>query len=153
MDFTELFEISRSGMDLQRLRLELIAANNANASVSRAPGEALYQPLKAVGIGPQFSDVMNHLQGNALQGDANSAQTGPALGVQSIHIIAEEVEPRRVHEPNHPHADEQGFVEYPNINPIDSTTRLMEATRLYEANVKVFNATKSMADDAFSIGK
>ena len=138
------------------VKLELIAANSANASVSKAPGDMLYQPLKAVATGPDFSDIVDHFNQQSIGPYSDKTSDNLRLnhlGVQSVRVVAEEVPPRKIQEPNHPHADKQGFVEYPNINPIDATTRLMEATRMYEANVKAFNASKSMAETALSIGK
>ena len=60
---------------------------------------------------------------------------------------------RRVYEPSHPDADEQGYVSYPNVNIVEEMINMISATRAYEANAKVIEATKSMAARALEIGR
>ena len=60
---------------------------------------------------------------------------------------------RMVHDPSHPDANEKGYVEYPNVNPVTEMTDMLSATRSYEANVTVLNAAKAMAQRALDIGR
>lgn len=138
MDFSQIFSISESGMEYQRLRLELIANNMANANTTRTASGDIYRPLEALAIAGDFDSLLE--QGGALD------------GVQHVEIIEKNATPRKVFNPGHPHADAQGFVSLPNINPVDEMTNLMMATRAYEANVRVMNAAKTMAQRALEIG-
>ena len=137
MDFLAAFEISASGMAVEKLRLETVAQNLANANVTSHPSSNTYQPLRVLASAKTtFNHVMQEVR----------------AGVQVDSIQAMHGAPRLVFEPNHPHADEQGYVAFPNINPATEMLQLIEASRAYEANVQAFNAAKSMASRALEIG-
>jgi flagellar basal-body rod protein FlgC len=134
MDYTALFEISATGMDFQRMRMEAIASNLANVNTTRGVNGSLYQPLEAVastGAG-SFEQVLN--------------------GVTNASIVPRNSAPRLAFNPSHPDADAQGYVAMPNINPVDEMVNMMTATRAYEANIRAFNATRMMAMRALEIG-
>lgn len=134
MDYTALFEISATGMDFQRLRMEAIASNLANVNTTRGANGTLYQPLEAVAsTGPgSFDQVLN--------------------GVPNASLVPRNSAPRLTFNPGHPDADAQGYVAMPNINPVDEMVSMMTATRAYEANIRAFNATRMMAMRALEIG-
>lgn len=134
MDYMSLFEISASGMDFQRTRMEAIASNLANVNTTRGVNGQLYQPLEAIAR-----------TGNT---DFDSILTG----VGDISIVERESAPRMVFNPAHPDADAQGYVLMPNVNPVDEMTNMMTATRAYEANIRVMNASRIMAMRALEIG-
>jgi flagellar basal-body rod protein FlgC len=73
-------------------------------------------------------------------------------GVRALQVVEDPSPPRLVYDPGHPDADAQGYVAYPNVNPILEMVDLTTATRAYEANVQVMNATKRLADAALQIG-
>jgi len=141
MDYLSIFEISATGMEYQRTRLETIASNMANANTTRTQNGRLYQPLEAVASTSAFDAAYSAIQG------ANDLR-----GVEKIEIVERNVAPKKVFDPGHPDADAQGFISMPNINPIDEMTNLMTTTRAYEANVRVLNAAKTMALRAIEIG-
>lgn len=134
MDYMSLFEISASGMDFQRTRMEAIASNLANVNTTRGVNGQLYQPLEAIAR-----------TGNT---DFDSILTG----VGDISVVERESAPRMVFNPAHPDADAQGYVLMPNVNPVDEMTNMMTATRAYEANIRVMNASRIMAMRALEIG-
>jgi flagellar basal-body rod protein FlgC len=74
-------------------------------------------------------------------------------GVKVSGIIEDSKPMRKVYDPNHPDADEEGYVTYPNVNIVQEMTDLIDATRSYEANVTAFNATKNMALKGLEVGK
>ncbi len=140
MDYRHIFEISSSGLDFQRLRMETIATNLANShSTQRINGE-VYQPLVAVARSSNATDFNKVLSSEGF------------TGVENVEILQRNVAPRMVKDPGHPDADANGFVQMPAINPVDEMTTLMTATRTYEANVRVLNAAKMMALKALDIG-
>jgi len=134
MDYTSIFEISASGMDFQRLRLETIANNLANANTTRGVDGGIYRPLEAVAQSGQyeFDSILK--------------------GVESINVVEKNAPPRLVFNPSHPDADAEGFVTMPGINPVDEMLSMMLATRGYEANIRAMNAAKTMALRALEIG-
>jgi flagellar basal-body rod protein FlgC len=144
MDISSIFDISAAGMNLERQRLEVSALNLANANTTRGADGLPFTPLQVVvrsGMSP-FDAVVN-----ALSGGASLTGSGPVGEVQ-----AADVPPRQVYEPGHPDADANGFVSYPGVNPVSEMVHLIAVTRAYEANVRVFNAGRSMALKALEIG-
>jgi flagellar basal-body rod protein FlgC len=141
MDYLSVFDISGSGMDLQRARLETMAANLANVNSSSKDASAVYRPLEVVGKSEamRFDALLNELPADNMTVDYD--------------VIETTVEARLVYEPTHPHANLEGFVAYPDINPVTEMVKLMTATRAYEANAQAINAAKSMMAAAMEIGK
>jgi flagellar basal-body rod protein FlgC len=144
MDISSVFDISAAGMNLERQRLEVSALNLANANTTRGADGLPFTPLQVVvrsGM-TSFDAVLN-----ALNGGAGLAGSGPVGQVE-----AADIPPRQVFEPGHPDADTNGFVSYPGVNPVSEMVHLIAVTRAYEANVRVFNAGRSMAMKALEIG-
>lgn len=134
MDYMGIFEISASGMDFQRARMEAVASNLANVNTSRGVGGRTYQPLDVVAraAGTEFGDLLT--------------------GVVDVDVVERNTAPRLVFNPSHPDADAQGYVALPNVNPVDEMVNMMTATRAYEANIRAMNAARSMALRALEIG-
>ena len=78
---------------------------------------------------------------------------GLPVGVRVVGIQKDPSPPRMVYDPGHPDANAEGYVAYPNVNTVNEMVDMISATRAYEANITAFNATKSMALQALSIGK
>ena len=127
----DCFDISASGLSAQRARLDLIAGNIANVETTRTPAGGPYRRLQ-----PVFA-----------------SRAGAPAGVDMIGVVVDPREPRRVYQPGHPDADAEGFVAYPNVNPVEEMVDLVSATRSYEANAAAFNAAKSMAQRALDLGR
>lgn len=137
--------ISASGMTAQRLRLDIISQNIANVNTTRDENGNVYRRKTVVfsekDVTP-FSDVLMKTAGTA--GD----------GVKVTQIAEDTAsEMRKVYDPSHPDADEDGYVTYPNVNVVQEMTDMIDASRSYEANVTAFNATKSMAMKGLEVGK
>ncbi|RFU71281.1 flagellar basal body rod protein FlgC [Peribacillus saganii] len=141
-----------SALTSQRLRMDVISSNMANIDSTRATyvnGEwqpykrkiAVFQPNQG-----QFSSfldkAMNRTEGSAV-----------GSGVKVTRIIDDETPNKLVYDPEHPDADQNGYVQMPNVDPLREMVDLMSATRSYEANVTVFNASKGMMMKALEIGK
>jgi flagellar basal-body rod protein FlgC len=143
MEYFAVFDISASGMEVQKVRLDTVALNLANANTTRAASGGPYQPLEVI-IGQRTENHFDSLV---------SGMQRRYLGAEVTDIKPASTEPRMVHDPKHPDADSEGFVAYPNINPVSEMVELMEATRAYEANVRAVNAAKTMALRALDLGE
>lgn len=133
-------QISRSGLDVEWRRMEVIAANLANLNTTRtALGEA-YRPLRLVS-GPRLSF------------DAHLEQAGEPTGVQVYGLEPTTDAPRRVLEPGHPHADADGYVTYPGLDHAGEMSLLVQTARAYEANLVALNAGRQMYAKALEIGR
>lgn len=142
MDYFAAFNISESGMAVQKIKLDTIALNLANVNTTRSATGGPYQPLEVV-VAEKTDNRFDLLM---------SGFRRLQSGVEVVDILPKAVAPRMVHDPRHPDADSKGFVAYPNIDPVSEMVELMETTRAYEANVRAINAAKTMALRALEIG-
>jgi len=139
-DLIDTFNVAASGLAAERLRLQTIATNMANARTTRTPDGGPYQRrmpvFEAVAVDP-FGDVMDRETHRVV-----------VAGVET-----DNAPPQRVHDPSHPDADPEGFVSYPNVNVLQEMVDLMGTSRAYEANASVVEATRDMALRALEIGR
>lgn len=144
MDYMSAFQISASGMNVEKLRVDVTAVNIANMHSTRTVDGTPFRPLRVISgqfRSPAFASTFETLQG---EWRLNGTQV---LGVQPM-----EVAPRLAYEPSHPDADEKGFVAYPGVNQVNEMMNLVTALRGYEANVVAMNAAKVMALKALELG-
>lgn len=144
MDYSASFQISATGMAVEKLRLDVTAANLANMHSTASSADRLYRPLRVISQERPFAQ-----QFDGLYGVVPTTING---GVQVMGIEQLAVAPRSVYEPGHPHADAKGFVAYPGINHNAEMINMMSALRAYEANVVAMNAAKTMAARTLDIG-
>ena len=134
MDLFRALQVSASGMTAQRARMEAVTENLANVDSAVTPSGKPYQRkivmLRTVDGG--FQDALRSVD-------------DPEGGVRVAGVVEGTDQPRRIHLPDHPHADRDGFVSMPNINPLREMLDMMSSTRAYEANATAFQATKSMS--------
>jgi len=150
MGFLDSMDISASGLTAQRLRMDTISSNLANAESTRvADGQGPYRRQVVVfeAKSPRRSSF-SRILGQQMQAPYSGVR------VKEIRQVGDNEEPfRRVYEPGHPDADENGYVTYPNINVVSEMTDLISATRAYQANAQVIDGIKSMALRALELGK
>jgi flagellar basal-body rod protein FlgC len=141
MDFLTSFKISGSGLAAQRARLDITAANLANADTTRTPEGGPYRKravtLSAEGVEGRFNSVVDE-----------------ALRAVKIEAVVEvEGAVKRVYDPAHPDAAADGYVAMPDISVMKEMADLITASRSYEACVTAFDATKSMTLKTLELGK
>lgn len=145
------FNTSASALTAQRLRMDTISSNIANADSTRATvnenGEYEAYRRKMVVFQPNEKSFKNFLQ------KASNTSANGGSGVKVQQIIEDQTPFKLVYNPNHPDANEAGYVELPNVDPLKEMVDLMSSTRSYEANVTALNATKGMLLKALEIGK
>ena len=143
------FRIATSALTAQRLRMDVISSNVANAETTRTEEGGPYQRRQVVFTTSQsFSQIVP-----ALSGPFPSMEEAEQGQVKVEAILVDDSPGHRTYDPAHPDADEDGYVTYPNVNIVTEMTDMLSATRSYEANVTVFNALKSMALRALDIGR
>lgn len=163
MAYLSSFDISSYGLSAQRFRMDVISSNIANANTTRTSEGGPYQRRDVVFKAIDFNKTLNEkLAGNNnmleyenplddsfLQENANPA----IMSVAVDKVVRDESEFRYKYDPGHPDANEEGYVAYPNINPVIEMSNLIEATRSYQANVSAFQSAKSIAQSAIDILK
>ena len=147
MSFLDSMQISASGLTAQRLWLDVISSNLANINTTRTAEGGPYRReqvvLSPIGNNYSFQDVVQGLV----------AQPSPTLGVRVSQIQQDNSAGRLVYDPRNADADANGYVHYPNVNPVTEMTDMIAATRGYEADVTAMNATKAMALKAIDLAR
>lgn len=139
--------VSATGMTAQSVRRDIISQNIANVNTTR---DANGQPYKKKNVIFEEKSVTSF----DMALDLSMGATGVGLdGVKVTKIVEDNSEGRKVYDPSHPDADEEGYVTYPNVNVVQEMTDLIDASRAYEANVTAFNATKAMYMKTLEMGK
>lgn len=142
--------ITSSALTTQRLRMDTISSNMANIDTTRGQyinGEWRPYTRKMVVMQPQASSFSSYLN------NAVGQQNQQLNGVKATRIIEDDAPYRLEYNPDHPDANQDGYVQLPNVDPLKEMVDLISATRSYEANVTVFDASKSMYLKALQIGK
>lgn len=150
MGFFDGYNVATSGMSAQRERINIVSANIANSQTTHSKDGGPYKKQNVV-----FEDVLldtnNKLNGNNKASDKPNSLSLKGVGVKEI--IEAKGEPIMKYEPTHPDANEDGYVAYPNINPVIEMTDLIEAMRSYEANVSAFKTQKDLDTKTLDIIK
>lgn len=148
MSFWQALRIGSAGLTAQRLRLDLISNNIANAQTTRTEKGGAYQRQDV---------VFTADTGNSSVPQAVAARRGGLDmiqgGVRVAQITQDTEAGPRVYDPTHPDADADGYVNYPNVDIVVEMTNMLSATRSYEANLASVEAVKRMALKALEIGK
>lgn len=150
MGFFDGYNVSSSGMSAQRTRINVVSANIANAKTTHTAEGGPYKKQQVV-----FEDVLlasgKKTNSNEVEATNNSNSDISLRGVGVKSIIQSDAKPVMRYEPAHPDANEQGYVSYPDINPVVEMVDLIEATRSYEANVASFNTHKNIDSKTLDI--
>lgn len=141
MSLLTAMDISASGLNAERFRMEVVAQNIANIETTQTNGEAPYRRKMVV-----FREVLN----NEL---VNKYGSFYGKGVGVFNVVTDNAPPIMVYDPQHPDANQEGYVSKPNINLANEIVDSITASRAYGANVTVLNSTKSLALKALSIGR
>jgi flagellar basal-body rod protein FlgC len=148
MSFWGSLRIGLSGLTAQRLRLDLISNNIANAQTTRTEKGGPYQRQDVVFMAEEKDAFLPKLVA-ARRSQLSSSQGG----VRVAEITADTEAGPRVYDPTHPDADADGYVTYPNVDIVVEMTNMLSATRSYEANLASVEAVKRMALKALEIGR
>lgn len=137
MNLIDTLSVTASGLTAQRVRLQTVASNMANARTTRTAEGGPYKRRMPVfrAEPPQFGDAMEKAMAR----------------VEVVEIAESDDPPVRVFDPGHPDANADGYVDYPNVNVLEEMVDMMMTARTYEANTSVIEVTKQMANNALQI--
>lgn len=154
MNLFGLIETSGSAMQAERTRAEIVAANMANAETTRTESGTPYRRQMVVfEAGPQETTFEHSLRLAGGHWSGSSNNRGSAPGVHIAAVVEDPGEPLKRYDPGHPDAGPDGYVSYPNINPVSEMVDLMGATRAYGLNGSAVQAEKSMIVSALEIAR
>ena len=144
MDFLSAMKIGASGLTAQRQRMDTIASNLANIETTRTPEGGPYKRKDVMFAALPLDEFATTLE-NALNEHMRQ--------VKVTEVVEDPSPPTMVFNPNHPDANEEGYVAMPNINLMEEMVNLINATRSFEANIQSVNAAKTMALRAIDLGR
>ena len=136
MSMFKILDISATGMHAQTVRLNTIASNMANADSVSSNKDEVYKSKQ-----PVFQTI---LDGNDLE---------PSSGVRVKEIVESQAPAKMEYNPNHPMADEQGYIYKPNVNVVEEMANMLSASRSYETNIEVLNTSKQLLLRTIQLGK
>lgn len=145
MDFMSALDVSASGMKAQRTYMNVISMNLANVKTTRTPEGGAYRrksvSFAAAPVFTPFDKAMENPDNRELK------------GVMVRGIVTDKRPQKRVHEPGHPDADQEGYVTYPDINVVEEMANMITTMRSYEANVQAIQDVKAMFNKALQIAR
>ncbi|EGY25093.1 flagellar basal-body rod protein FlgC [Desulfovibrio sp. A2] len=145
MDFMTAIDIGASALSAERTNMNIISMNLANVKTTRTENGGPYRRKTTIMAAQDVDDPFSkHMQG---------ALDRELKGVRVMHVATDSRPMKRVYEPGHPDADQDGFVAYPDINVVEEMANLMTAQRGYEANVTTIDTVKAMYTKALEISR
>ncbi|MDP4092155.1 MAG: flagellar basal body rod protein FlgC [Bacillota bacterium] len=148
MGFFSALDISASGLTAQRLRMDTISQNIANANTTRTDNGTPYRRKMVV-----FEDRSSSAPFSQYLSESSQSLLSGGGGVRVSQIVEDSTPFKQVYDPGNPDADKNGYVQMPNVDIVTEMVDMISATRSYEANVTSINATKDMAMKALDITK
>jgi len=145
MDFFNAIDTSSSALSAQRLRMNLISGNLANVNTTRTPQGGPYRRKEAIFAAEPVKQSFHSI--------LREHGFGQFATVKVARVVEDPNPPVLKYDPQHPDADEKGYVAMPNINLMEEMVNMISATRGYEANVTALKAAKDMALKALEIGR
>ena len=145
MDFMTAMDISASGLSAERTNMNIISMNLANVQTTRTPEGGPYQRRRVVFRSAPVEAPFEKAVQSALDRDVK--------GVKVARVEKDGRPFKQVHEPDHPDADQDGYVLYPDINVMEEMANMLTATRAYEANLSSITTIKTMLSQALQIGR
>ncbi|ASE86222.1 flagellar basal body rod protein FlgC [Campylobacter jejuni] len=161
MAYLSNFDISGYGLSAQRFRMNVISSNIANANTTRTAEGGPYRRREVIFKATDFDKLLNEQINkdnnflkyeNPLNDPSSPEEAKPAI--QSVvvdKVVRDDKDFRMKYDPSHPDANTEGYVAYPNVNPVIEMADLIEATRAYQANVSAFTSAKTIAQSAIDL--
>ncbi|EAI3907340.1 flagellar basal body rod protein FlgC [Campylobacter jejuni] len=161
MAYLSDFDISGYGLSAQRFRMNVISSNIANANTTRTAEGGPYRRREVIFKATDFDKLLNEQINkdnnflkyeNPLNDPSSPEEAKPAI--QSVvvdKVVRDDKDFRMKYDPSHPNANAEGYVAYPNVNPVIEMADLIEATRAYQANVSAFTSAKTIAQSAIDL--
>lgn len=154
MAFLSTVNIIGSGLTAQQLRLDIVSENITNSNTTRVEnGEGSYRRKTVVFEAMSGKDNFRAAMARAAAGLAPNKGYETAGGVRVAEIGEDQSPMKLVYDPTHPDANEQGYIELPNVDMVKEVADAMAATQAYSANVTALNALKAVVAKGLEIGK
>ena len=137
MPLMDIFNIAGSAMSAQSVRMNVTASNLANVDTVGSSAEQTYRARQ-----PVFESLIGNFMGD-----------GQSVGVRVSQIVESQAALRQQYQPEHPNANDQGYIYLPNVDPIEEMANMISASRAYQNNVEIINTSKEMLLRTLSLGR
>ena len=137
MALMDIFNIAGSAMSAQSVRMNVTASNLANVDTVGSSAEQTYRARQ-----PVFESLIGNFMGD-----------GQSVGVRVSQILESQAALRQQYQPEHPNANDQGYIYLPNVDPIEEMSNMISASRAYQNNVEIINTSKEMLLRTLSLGR
>ncbi|ELU7403660.1 flagellar basal body rod protein FlgC [Campylobacter jejuni] len=161
MAYLSDFDISSYGLSAQRFRMSVISSNIANVNTTRTAEGGPYRRREVIFKATDFNKLLNEQINkdnnflkyeNPLNDPSSPEEAKPAIQSVIVNkVVRDDKDFRMKYDPSHPDANAEGYVAYPNVNPVIEMADLIEATRAYQANVSAFTSAKTIAQSAIDL--
>jgi len=148
MGLYQTLDVSASGLSAQRRRVEALAENIANAETTRTPEGGPYRRKRVI-----FESEARRVSFDQALSTAGGFAARRADGVRVSRVETDPTPPERRYAPDHPDADEAGYVEFPSFNPVEDMVDLTASVRSYQANLAVIDAVKRMLNETIDVAR
>lgn len=148
MSLSNVFDIAGSGMNAQSIRINTTASNIANAESASSSIDETYRARK-----PWFAVMQKTFAEVNAQGEFQRLEGDIGAGVQVMGIVEKDAPLQARFQPDHPMANEDGYVYYPNVNVVEEMTDMMSSSRSYQMNVEVLKTAKQMLQRTLALGQ
>jgi len=152
MSLMNVFNIAGSGMSAQSVRLNTISSNIANSDSVSSNTEETYRAREPI-FRAQMQAAMNGQLGATGGFDFSGSGMNSGGGVSVDGIVESDAPLQLRYEPNHPMADDEGYVAYPNVNVVEEMANMISASRSFQTNVDVMSSAKQMMQQVLSLGR
>ena len=146
MSLGNVFDLAGMGMTAQSVRLNTTASNLANAQAAKSSAGEVYRARH-----PVFETVRQDVMANSTT--MSPMLEGASAGVRVAGIVENDAPLQRRYEPEHPEADVDGYVFYPNVDVVEEMANMLSASRSFQVNVEVMNAAKTMMQRVLTLGQ
>ena len=147
MSLSSVFNIAGSGMSAQNTRLNTVASNIANAETVSSSIDQTYRARHPV-FATTFQNAQNGMGQSLFEEQGEAGQ-----GVQVKGIIEDQSNLEARYEPNHPSANKDGYVYYPNVNVVEEMADMISASRAFQTNAELMNTAKTMMQKVLTLGQ
>lgn len=148
MSLNGVFDIAGMGMSAQSIRLNTTASNLANAQAASSNIDEVYRARH-----PVFETMRRDLMTEQSGAGMPSVMDDASMGLRVSGIVESDQPLQKRYEPNHPKADEEGYVYYPNVNMVEEMADMISASRSFQINVEVMNSAKTMMQRVLTLGQ
>ncbi len=150
MSLLNVFDVAGSAMTAQTVRLNTTASNLSNAESVSSNLDATYRARHPV-FAAQLQTALENFGGDET-GPGGMDEAG-ALGVRVTNIVESQAPLRMKYEPEHPYANESGYVAYPNVNVVEEMANMMSASRSFQLNAEMMNSARTLAETLLRLGQ